>query len=75
MLPAIERSFDRCLIPSAPSDTIAALGAADRKLYVVPSLSLVVTRLGAAAGPPAAAGSSFDSELWERLLAARSDAA
>jgi len=34
------------LIPTAPPDLVAALGAVDRKLYVVPSLGLVVTRLG-----------------------------
>jgi hypothetical protein len=34
--------------PSA-TDLVAALGALDRKLYVVPSRKLVVVRMGAAA--------------------------
>jgi CubicO group peptidase (beta-lactamase class C family) len=52
------------LIPSAPPDLVAALGAIDRKLYVVPSLGLVVTRLGNSAG------AAFQDEFWKRLMAA-----
>lgn len=52
------------LIPTAPPDLVAALGAVDRKLYVVPSLELVVTRLGSASG------SSFQNEFWRLLTAA-----
>jgi len=50
------------LIPAAPADTVAALGALDRKLYVVPSLKLVVVRMGAAAPDR-----DFDQQLWLRL--------
>jgi hypothetical protein len=32
---------------------------------------LVVTRLGASAGPRAGALSSFDDELWTRIMAAK----
>jgi hypothetical protein len=42
-----------------------------RKIYVVPSLDLVVTRLGDE--PPKASrpeGSDFNEELWRRLMAA-----
>ncbi|MEW6303918.1 MAG: serine hydrolase domain-containing protein [Verrucomicrobiota bacterium] len=52
------------LIPGAPPDLVAALGALDRKVYVVPSLDLVVTRLGNAAG------AGFDNEFWKALSAA-----
>lgn len=34
------------LLPSCPRDTYAALGKDDQKIYVVPSLDLVVVRLG-----------------------------
>lgn len=51
------------LIASAPADTIAALGAFDRRLYVVPSRKLVVVRTGAAAGDK-----DFDNQFWLRLL-------
>lgn len=52
------------LIPSAPSDLIAALGALDRKLYISPSRSLIVVRLG-----QAAPDKNFDEALWARLAA------
>jgi CubicO group peptidase (beta-lactamase class C family) len=52
------------LIPTAPPDLVAALGAVDRKLYVVPSLELVVARLGNSTGP------NFQNEFWKLLSAA-----
>ncbi len=59
------------LIPTAPGDVVAALGAADKKIYVCPSLDLVVARHGGSAGiGRAEAVSSFDSQLWEKLSAA-----
>jgi CubicO group peptidase (beta-lactamase class C family) len=51
------------LIAAAPTDMVAALGAFDRRLYVVPSRKLVVVRTGASAGDKA-----FDEELWTRLM-------
>lgn len=51
------------LIAAAPADTIAALGAFDRRLYIVPSRKLVVVRTGAAA-----ADKDFDQQLWIRLM-------
>ncbi len=53
------------LIPAAPADLVAALGALDRKLYVVPSLRLVAVRMG-----PAAPDKDFDQQLWLRLAKA-----
>ncbi len=55
------------LIPAAPADLVAAQGARDRKLYVVPSLNLVVSRLGDNGSRD---GSSFNDALWERLIRA-----
>jgi CubicO group peptidase (beta-lactamase class C family) len=63
------------LFPNAPSDLAAALGKDDKKLYVVPSLELVVVRLGDRApisgvvSPDAI--STFDNEFWRRLMLAR----
>lgn len=59
------------LFPDAPADLAAALGADDKKLYVVPSLDLVVVRLGPRA-PISDAGdaeaiSTFDNAFWQRL--------
>jgi CubicO group peptidase (beta-lactamase class C family) len=62
------------LIPSAPSDLVAALGLDDKKLYLVRSRELVIVRLGNRApisgGASPEAGSSFDDEFWRRLSAA-----
>ena len=56
--------IDGPLIRTAPADLIAALGGFQRKLYVVPSRELVVTRLGDNCAPP-------DVELWRLIEAAR----
>ena len=48
---------------------IAALGKNDQKIYVVPSLGLVVVRQGNSAGASRLAASSFDAELWTRIMA------
>lgn len=61
----LARRSEGPLIPSAPADLVAALGALDRKLYLVPSLDLVVVRMGDAAPDKA-----FDTELWTRLMQA-----
>lgn len=50
------------LIPAAPVDLVAALGALDRKLYVVPGQRVVAVRLG-----EAAIDKDFDQQLWLRL--------
>ena len=59
------------LFPGAPDDLAAALGLDDKKLYVVPSLDVVVVRLGPRAevsgAQSLAAISLFDTELWARL--------
>ena len=61
--------FPGPLIPAAPADLIAALGKNDQKIYVVPSLGLVVVRQGNSAGASRLAASSFDNELWTRIMA------
>lgn len=54
---------DGPLVPAAPADMVAALGAFDNQLYVVPSRKLVVVRTGAAA-----TDKDFDRQLWLRLM-------
>lgn len=68
-LPGLQANLPGPLTPSAPADMIAALGKNDQKIYVVPSLGLVVVRQGASAGAPRLALSSFDTELWTRIMA------
>ena len=67
MLPGTQIVFPTSLVPSAPADMYMALGKDDKKIYVVPSLDLVVVRLGDDAGGSAAGPSSFDNDLWTRL--------
>ncbi len=63
--------FTGPLVPSAPADAFAALGKDDQKMYVARSLDLVVVRLGGSAGDSKNALSSFDDELWKRIVAAK----
>ena len=53
------------LIPAAPTDLVAAQGAQDRKLYVVPSRQLIVVRTG-----QATPDRDFNQQLWLRLMKA-----
>lgn len=53
------------LIPAAPADLVAALGAQDRKIYIVRSRKLVVVRTG-----QAAPDRGFNQQLWLRLMKA-----
>lgn len=59
------------LLPGYPADGIAALGVSDQKIYVIPSLEMVIVRLGegASTGRPLAAG-SFDVPFLSAVLAA-----
>ena len=52
-------------IPAAPADTLSALGAQDRKLFVVPSMKLIVVRTG-----QAAPDREFNNKLWQWLMKA-----
>jgi CubicO group peptidase (beta-lactamase class C family) len=67
-LPGTRQARPGPLIPSAPTDLVAALGKDDQKLYVSGEHRLVVSRLGASSGERRAAPSAFDVELWERLV-------
>lgn len=73
-IPASNQIFEGSLIPNAPSDMIAALGANDQKIYVVPSQNLVVVRVGnSAESERLNAVSSFDNELWSKISALSCD--
>lgn len=57
------------LVPNAPNDMFAALGAQDQKIYVVPSKGLVIVRCGESGGENQLGLSSFDNELWGKINA------
>lgn len=54
-----------------PADLVAALGAQDQKIYVAPSIGLVLARQGDAAATVTEAGSEFDAALVSALVRAR----
>jgi len=68
-IPGSEMVFFEKMIPSAPDDLIAGLGANDQKVYVVPSKGLVVIRMGGDAGEVLLGTSSFDDLLWQKVEA------
>lgn len=58
------------LFPSAPADLVAALGKGDKKIYVIPSLDLVIARHGEeadVANGSLLAVTAFDEQFWQRL--------
>jgi CubicO group peptidase (beta-lactamase class C family) len=66
----VRTQIDGWLIPEAPPDLVAAMGFGDKKIYLIPSLDLVVVRHGQAAGPRLSAASSFDNVFWQKLMEA-----
>lgn len=67
-VPGGEILFSGELIPNAPDDLIAGLGKNDQKLYIVPSQGLVIVRMGEDAGETLLGPSSFDNELWSKII-------
>lgn len=71
MIPGEQTVFQGSLVPSAPSDMYAAMGANDQRIYVIPSKKMVVVRMGNASNPanPNFAVSGFDNQLWTKINA------
>lgn len=65
--PGSEELYPGKLIPNAPDDLIAGLGAFDQKLYVVPSKGLVIIRMGDSANEDELGPTNFDNDLWEKI--------
>jgi CubicO group peptidase (beta-lactamase class C family) len=71
MVPGSQHVYLGSLVPNAPSDMFAAMGAEDQRIYVIPSQNMVVVRMGEASDPqnPSFALSGFDNDLWEKISA------
>jgi CubicO group peptidase (beta-lactamase class C family) len=71
MIPGGQTVYPGSLVPNAPADMYAAMGANDQRIYVVPSRNMVVIRMGDASNPgdPNFAVSGFDNALWEKIIA------
>ena len=71
MLPGDQTVYPGPLVPNAPAEMVAAMGALDQRLYLIPSRKLVIVRMGGASDPnnPNFAVSGFDNELWGMINA------
>ena len=68
MLPSTQTAFSGELVPNAPRDMVAAMGKDEQRIYIVPSKSLVIIRMGEATTSGANfALSSFDNLFWEKF--------
>lgn len=65
-LPGMTQVLSGPMMPDAPDDVIAALGANDQTLFVWPSEKIVVVRMGDNAGYPRLGG-GFENELWKKI--------
>jgi CubicO group peptidase (beta-lactamase class C family) len=71
MIPGEQTIYQGSLVPNAPVDMYAAMGASDQRIYVIPSKKMVIIRMGNASDPanPNFAVSGFDNELWGKINA------
>ncbi len=71
MIPGEQTVYTGPLIPNAPADMYAAMGAEDQRIYVIPSKNMVIIRMGNASDPlnPSFAVSGFDNDLWAKINA------
>lgn len=71
MIPGEQTVYDGFVVPNAPADMYAAMGANDQRIYIIPSKKMVVIRMGNASDPanPNFAVSGFDYQLWEKINA------
>jgi CubicO group peptidase (beta-lactamase class C family) len=67
MAPSLQLVFNGALTPNAPADMYSGLGKNDQKLYIIPSMNLVIVRMGEDAGESLLGPSSFDNALWEKI--------
>ena len=69
MVPGGQTVYQGLLVPNAPADMYAAMGAEDQRIYVIPSKNMVIIRMGNASDPanPNFAVSGFDDALWQKI--------
>ena len=71
MVPQSQTVYNTNLVPNAPADMFAAMGAQDNRIYVIPSKKMVIVRMGDFSDPnnPVFALSGYDFNLWTRINA------
>lgn len=67
MLPQTQFVFNGSWAPNAPEDMIAALGKDGQILNIVPSLGLVIVRMGQAPDSSGQITAHFNNEIWKKL--------
>ncbi len=67
MLPQTQRVFSGPLVPGAPSDMLAALGKNGQMCLVIPSLNIVIVRMGSLSSDEEV-GYQLLLDMWEKLL-------
>lgn len=69
MVPGIQIAFDGPLVPDAPEDMYAALGLNGQIINVVPSMNLVMIRMGNNPGDDLIP-LNFNNDIWKYLMSA-----
>lgn len=71
MIPGEQTVYSGFLVPNAPADMYAAMGANDQRIYIIPGKKMAIVRMGDASDPnnPNFAVSGFDNALWEKINA------
>ncbi|MDR3680092.1 MAG: serine hydrolase [Flavipsychrobacter sp.] len=69
-LPQTQVLFPGMLEPDAPADMVTALGKNDQLINVVPSMGIVLIRMGDAASSSQEVSTLFNDTLWIKLNAA-----
>lgn len=67
MLPQTQIVFNGSWVPNAPADMIAALGKDGQILNIVPSLGLVIVRMGQAPDSSGQITPHLNNEIWKKL--------
>lgn len=69
MIPGEQTVYQGSLVPDAPADMYAAMGAKDQRIYVIPGKKMIIIRMGNASDPanPNFAVSGFDNDLWLKI--------
>jgi len=67
MMPETQLVFPGSFLPDAPSDLFAALGKNGQMINVVPSMNLVLIRMGNPPNGGAALPVVFNNEIWQKL--------
>ncbi len=68
MVPTTQVQVNEYLLPNAPADVYAALGRDGQIINVVPSMDLVIIRMGESPGQVYLVPNQFNDDIWVNLL-------